>query len=179
MNGNFSARLDAVAAARGRHSCWIVPGRGTWSYDDLRSQVARQAQALRLAGVQPGDRVMTQAEKSPEFLLLYLGCLHAGAVFVPLNTAYTEPELRHFALDCEPRLLVGDPARTQALAAVAQSCGATLRTLDAAGYLFLIGVIVFYGWGSPSEKRRRPRETPLDVLQRRLASGASDGLLAA
>ena len=35
----------------------------------------------------------------------------------------------------------------------------------------LIGVLVFYGWGSPSEKRRRPRESPLDVLQRRLASG--------
>ncbi len=38
-------------------------------------------------------------------------------------------------------------------------------------WLALIGVLVFYGWGSPSEKRRRPRESPLDVLQRRLASG--------
>ncbi len=133
MNDNFYARLDAVAAARGRHPCWIVPGRGTWSYDDLRSQVARHSEALRQAGVRPGDRVLAQAEKSPEFLLLYLGCLHAGAVFVPLNTAYTEYELRHFALDSGPRLLVCDPARAQALAGVAQSCGATLRTLDAGG----------------------------------------------
>ena len=38
-------------------------------------------------------------------------------------------------------------------------------------WLAMIGVLVFYGWGSPSEKRRRPRESPLDVLQRRLASG--------
>ena len=38
-------------------------------------------------------------------------------------------------------------------------------------WLVLIGVLVFYGWGSPSEKRRRPRESPLAVLQRRLASG--------
>jgi len=38
-------------------------------------------------------------------------------------------------------------------------------------WLALIGVLVFYGWGSPSAKRRRPHETPLDVLQRRLASG--------
>ena len=38
-------------------------------------------------------------------------------------------------------------------------------------WMVFIGVLVFYGWGSPSEKRRRPRETPLDVLQRRLASG--------
>ena len=38
-------------------------------------------------------------------------------------------------------------------------------------WLALIGVLVFYGWGSPSAKHRRPRETPLDVLKRRLASG--------
>jgi putative membrane protein len=39
----------------------------------------------------------------------------------------------------------------------------------------LIGVILFYGWGRPSEQRRRshetPRETPHEVLHRRLASG--------
>jgi putative membrane protein len=37
--------------------------------------------------------------------------------------------------------------------------------------MVLIGVLVFYGWGSPSAKRQRPRETPFDLLQRRLASG--------
>jgi putative membrane protein len=42
------------------------------------------------------------------------------------------------------------------------------------GWIFwavLIGVIVFYGWGRLSEQRRRPRETPHEALQRRLASG--------
>ena len=38
-------------------------------------------------------------------------------------------------------------------------------------WMALIGVLVFYGWGSPSTRRQRPRETPLDVLKRRLASG--------
>ncbi|MBE0546776.1 MAG: SHOCT domain-containing protein [Rubrivivax sp.] len=38
-------------------------------------------------------------------------------------------------------------------------------------WVALVGVIVFYGWGRPSEQRRRPRETPHEVLQRRLASG--------
>lgn len=37
-------------------------------------------------------------------------------------------------------------------------------------WVALIGFVVFYGWGRPGE-RRRQRETPLDVLQRRLASG--------
>ncbi|WP_240538512.1 SHOCT domain-containing protein [Rhodoferax sp. PAMC 29310] len=38
-------------------------------------------------------------------------------------------------------------------------------------WLVLIGVIVFYGWGRSSERRRGSRETPHEVLRRRLASG--------
>ena len=38
-------------------------------------------------------------------------------------------------------------------------------------WIALIGVLMFYGWGSPSTRRLRPRETPLDVLKWRLASG--------
>ena len=38
-------------------------------------------------------------------------------------------------------------------------------------WMGLIGVLVFYGWGSPSTKRRPPRESPHDLLQRSLASG--------
>lgn len=38
-------------------------------------------------------------------------------------------------------------------------------------WLVLIGVLIFFGWGRSGEQRRRPRETPLEVLQRRLASG--------
>ena len=38
-------------------------------------------------------------------------------------------------------------------------------------WVVMIGLLVFYGWGRPSEHRRRLRETPLEVLQRRLANG--------
>ena len=38
-------------------------------------------------------------------------------------------------------------------------------------WIGLIGVLVFYRWGSPNDKRRPLRESPLDVLKRRLASG--------
>ncbi len=38
-------------------------------------------------------------------------------------------------------------------------------------WVVLIVVLVFLGWGRPGEGRRRPRETPLEILQRRLASG--------
>jgi malonyl-CoA/methylmalonyl-CoA synthetase len=41
-------------------------------------------------------------------LVLYLAVLRAGAVYLPLNTAYTLPELAYFLGDAEPRLVVCD-----------------------------------------------------------------------
>lgn len=38
-------------------------------------------------------------------------------------------------------------------------------------WVVLVGVIVFYGWGRSDEKRLPARETPREVLQRRLADG--------
>ncbi|MEP7208820.1 MAG: SHOCT domain-containing protein [Casimicrobiaceae bacterium] len=38
-------------------------------------------------------------------------------------------------------------------------------------WVVLIGLVVLYGRGRPGEGRRRPRETPLEVLRRRLANG--------
>jgi malonyl-CoA/methylmalonyl-CoA synthetase len=47
-----------------------------------------------------------QVEKSVEALLLYLACLRAGLIFVPLNTAYQKAELENFISDAEPAVLV-------------------------------------------------------------------------
>ncbi|MBV8427535.1 MAG: AMP-binding protein, partial [Hyphomicrobiales bacterium] len=80
-------------------------------YGDVLAGSARFAHALAALGVVPGDRVAVQVEKSPEALLLYLGCVRAGAVFLPLNTAYTTAELEYFIGDAEPSLIVGDPAK--------------------------------------------------------------------
>ena len=59
--------------------------------------------------MKPGDRVAAQVEKSAEALLLYLGALRAGAVYLPLNTAYTAGEIRYFLGDAEPALFVCRP----------------------------------------------------------------------
>ena len=62
-------------------------------YGDMLVQSAQLAHALVHFGVEPGDRVAVQVEKSPECIFLYLACLRVGAVFLPLNTAYTLTEL--------------------------------------------------------------------------------------
>lgn len=93
--------------------------------------VARFARALAAAGLGPGDRLAVQVPKSPEALALYGAAVALGAVFLPLNTAYTAAEVAQFVADAEPAVLVADPAREGALAPAAG--GARILTLGAAG----------------------------------------------
>ncbi|MCX2723521.1 AMP-binding protein [Roseibium salinum] len=103
------------------------------SYREMLARSAQYAGALHKLGVKPGDRVAAQVEKSPDALMLYLGTIRAGGVFLPLNTAYTPAEVGYFVGDAEPSVFVCDPARADALAGVAQKAGAKLQTLDADG----------------------------------------------
>ena len=93
------------------------------TYGDLAAGSARMANVLKQAGVRPGDRVAVQVEKSPEALLLYLACVRAGAVFLPLNTAYTPTEIEYFLGDAEPWVFVCDPAQREKLMAIATKAG--------------------------------------------------------
>ena len=89
------------------------------------------AAALVAKGLQPGDRVAAQIEKSPQGLVLYLGTLLAGGVFLPLNTAYTSGELDYFLGDAEPAIVVCDPGKREAIAGIAGT--AQVETLGADG----------------------------------------------
>lgn len=95
--------------------------------------VHRAAAALRALGVRPGDRVAVQVAKTPEALALYGACVTAGAVLLPLNTAYTPSEIEGFVADATPRVLLVDPQKAEALAPVAARRHAVLTTLDAHG----------------------------------------------
>ena len=110
MNENVYALFETRFRADREAACLRLPNRDDWLYRDLEAQVSRAAGALANLGVKPGDRVVTQTEKTPEALALYLGCLKIGAVYVPLNTAYTPAEMEYFLSDAEPALLVCDPS---------------------------------------------------------------------
>ncbi len=109
----------------------LIVGADVLDYAGLKRRVGACASALVAAGVRPGDRVAAQVEKSPANLFLYLATIQAGAVYLPLNTAYTLPELRYFLEDAEPALVVCDPAVRDGVAAIAGR--AAVETLDAAG----------------------------------------------
>lgn len=108
-----------------------------YSYAEMVAVSARFANALVALGVKPGDRVAVQVEKSIEALMLYLGTIRAGAVFLPLNTAYTPAEIEYFLGDAEPAVFVCDPDKAEALRPYAEKAGARLETLGVAtGTLF-------------------------------------------
>ncbi len=95
--------------------------------------LARAALALRQAGVVKGDRIAAQIAKSPEALALYGAAVGLGAVFLPLNTAYTASEIDYFLGNASPRLFLCDPGKAEAMAPVAARNGAALMSLDGFG----------------------------------------------
>ena len=81
----------------------------------------------------PGDRVTVQVDKSLENVLLYLGVLRAGAVYQPLNTAYTGAEVEYFIGDAEPRVVVCRPGDKEQIEPIAAKHGCSALTLGRTG----------------------------------------------
>ncbi len=113
-----------------------LPDGRVLDYAGVERASARYAALLAALGVGVGDRVAVQAGKSIDMLMLYLGCLRAGAVFLPLNPAYTAGELAYFLADAEPALFVCDPAREgEGRALAATRGGIRVETLGLGGGL--------------------------------------------
>lgn len=127
--------FDAVfAPLSGRASPLFLLADGSeLSGDGFFRMIAQTAHALQAAGVMAGDRVAVQVAKSPMALAVYGAAVAVGAVFLPLNTAYTAAEVDYFVGNATPRVLICDPAQAQAFAPLAKAHGATLMTLDGAG----------------------------------------------
>lgn len=87
-----------------------VPGGPTVTYGEMDARSALAAGWLGSQGVAAGDRVVAQIPKSSDAVALYLGVLRLGAVYVPLNTAYTDTEVDWFVSDAEPAAVVRDAA---------------------------------------------------------------------
>jgi crotonobetaine/carnitine-CoA ligase len=77
-----------------------------WTAAEVDAATNRVAHGLTRLGVQPGDRVASLLENSPEALLTWWGAIKAGAVAVPVNTAHKGVFLEHQISDAAPRVLV-------------------------------------------------------------------------
>ena len=127
---------DVFSRYRSRIAVQTLAGR-QYCYGDLDQMSQRFAIQLRAGR---GDRVVALVDKSPEALILYLACLRAGAVFVPLNPALPPDELTFFLADAEPTRVVCAPRLEDAVRSSLPNVGSTVvRTLDDQGGGSLFG----------------------------------------
>src|SRR5690606_4999149 len=68
-----------------------------------------------------------------EAVFLYLACLRAGAVFLPMNTGYRADELDYFIEDAAPHVVIADPNATALMDVCAARRVAHVLTLNADG----------------------------------------------
>jgi malonyl-CoA/methylmalonyl-CoA synthetase len=108
-----------------------TPDATALTYGELFKRSAQAANALAALGVKAGDRVAAQIEKSADTIVITLACLRAGAVLLPLNTAYTLAELEYFLADAEPALTLCRPDRLEAIRALAKELN--LRSVESLG----------------------------------------------
>ncbi|WP_293904288.1 AMP-binding protein [Phenylobacterium sp.] len=109
MSANLYDLLESRFPADRSKACFLLSDGSAISYGELERGAAHVAGRLVAEGVAPGDRVALQAEKSAAAIMVYLGVLKAGAVFLPLNPAYTASEVDYFLGDAEPKVFVTDP----------------------------------------------------------------------
>jgi malonyl-CoA/methylmalonyl-CoA synthetase len=100
------------------------------TYAGLVQRAAQMAHVLADAGVTPGDRIVVQAPKLSDTIALYAASLQTGAVYLPLNTAYTDAELRYFVEDAGPALVVCDTKDEAGIAKIAEGVNARVLTLS-------------------------------------------------
>ncbi len=122
MNHNLVSLVQARVSDPSKTFIEADDGR-IFNYADAFKLASRFANTLVRLGVQPGDRVAVQLDKSPEALILYLGVVAAGGVYLPLNVGYTLAELEYFIGDAEPRVVVGRPKGAEELGALAAKLG--------------------------------------------------------
>ncbi len=98
MESNL-ARLADIALDRHGDYPSLHYGGEWFTSASMHERSARVAQGLRLAGVQPGDRVVVFMANCPEVHVAYSALWRAGAVVTPVVFLVTPPELRHILAD--------------------------------------------------------------------------------
>ncbi|KPF90847.1 malonyl-CoA synthase [Novosphingobium sp. AAP83] len=147
------------------------------TYEAALRRSAQLANAFRAQGVQPGDCIAIQVEKSQTALLTWLAALQAGAVYLPLNTGYTTGELRYFLGDAQPSLLLCRAEDEAPLAALCAEIGVpALLTLDSEG---TGGMLVAAAADQPETFERAPLtpDTLAAILYTSGTTGRSKGAM--
>ena len=94
-----------------------------FTYAQFDARISRLASHLRGGlGIQRGDRVAVLALNTTDTLEVQFACGRIGAVFLPLNTRLTVPELHYIVGDAAPRLMIHDSELAEIALSVSKLC---------------------------------------------------------
>jgi crotonobetaine/carnitine-CoA ligase len=100
----------------------------SYSYADIDRESTRLAHSLQQLGVKRGDTVASVLDNNVHAVLSWFAINKAGAVSVPVNTAYKGEFLRHQLNDCGAHIVIAESDYAQRIAAVADGLP-NLKTL--------------------------------------------------
>ncbi|HEY7070120.1 MAG TPA: AMP-binding protein [Acidimicrobiales bacterium] len=106
----------------------------------------RLAGALIALGVGPGDRVATLIENSPEAMFSWWGIVLAGAVAVPINTAYKGEYLRHQLGDSGSRVLIVEASLADRAEPVVPQVDGLAHVVVVGGEAQAVAGATVHGW---------------------------------
>ena len=129
MNNPLYDNLFGVHSENDDPFLYLLDGK-TITYRQFLATSGKIANALVELGLEPGDCVAIQVEKSPEMLNIYAACAQAGLIFLPLNPSYTVAELEYFIENSEARLIICDEKNREDLNTITQKLGVLVETLN-------------------------------------------------
>ena len=107
------------------------------TYARFDARISKLASHLKQGlGVGRGDRVAVLALNTTDTLEVQFACGRLGAVFVPLNTRLTVPELRFIVSDSSPKVMVHDADLAETALTVASLCNVSSTLLLGPGGSF-------------------------------------------
>jgi long-chain acyl-CoA synthetase len=109
--GTSLAALVRTAARQRPDAPAVVAGEQRLTWSELDELVERAAAGYAGRELEPGSRVAVQLPNGVPWLRATLGALRAGLVVVPINTAYTDPELEYVLGDSGAELLIAGEER--------------------------------------------------------------------
>jgi acyl-CoA synthetase (AMP-forming)/AMP-acid ligase II len=105
------ALLRSAVEAAPEAEAIVEVGGSRLTYRDLWERAARVAGGLRAAGIAKGDRIANRFGNGVDWCLAFVGTVMAGAVMVPINTRFAEPEVEYVVADAGARVVLrpGEP----------------------------------------------------------------------
>ena len=103
----------------------------TLTYNEFLNEIKCTANCLKKFGLEKGDCLVLQIEKSHHVFTIYGACVQLGVIFIPLNTSYTAFETEYFLNDSECKLFITTTKMLNELDTLGKKGSYNIETIDA------------------------------------------------